>query len=170
MCFNFRFTFVKIIALKQVAILLMLTAILGSCVQTGVFEKTITLQKHEWPTSQKPVIRFNITDTNVNYRVFFVIRHTNAYRYNNLWIKVLSKGPGDSLQQKQQFDLPLATNNKWNGTGMDDIFDQRILLSQRPLTVIKPGIYEFTIQHIMREDPLQEILNVGIRLEKTTLP
>lgn len=70
----------------------------------------------------------------------------------------------------QQFDLPLATNNQWNGTGMDDIFEQRILLSQRSLRVKKAGIYEFTIQHIMREDPLQEILNVGIRLEKTNLP
>ena len=116
------------------------------------------------------MIRFNISDTNSNYRLFFVIRHTNAYRYNNLWIKVGSKGPADSILHVQQFDLPLATNNKWNGTGIDDIYEQRILLSQRSLHVQKPGTYEFTIEHIMREDPLQEILNAGIRLEKTKLP
>lgn len=143
---------------------------MGSCVQTGVFEKTATFPKHEWRSRQKQVIRFNISDTNSNYRLFFVIRHTNAYRYNNLWIKVGSKGPADSILHVQQFDLPLATNNKWNGTGIDDIYEQRILLSQRSLHVQNPGTYEFTIEHIMREDPLQEILNAGIRLEKTKLP
>lgn len=135
-----------------------------------MFEKTATFNKHEWPASEKTVIRFNITDTSSAYRLFFVIRHTNAYRYNNLWVKIASKAPGEASPTIQQFDLPLATNNKWNGTGMDDIYEQRILLSQRSLKVKKAGIYEFTIQHIMREDPLQEVLNAGIRLEKTNLP
>lgn len=156
--------------LKQVLLLLILTTLFGSCIQTGVFEKTSTFDKHEWRTSEKQVVRFTITDTTAYYRVYVVVRHTNAYRYHNLWIRVQSQGPGDTVQQIQQFDLPLATNNKWNGIGMDDIYDQRILLSQRPLSVRRPGIYSFTIQHIMREDPLQEILNVGIRLEKTALP
>lgn len=156
--------------MKPLAYILILSLTLGSCVQTGVFEKTATFPKHEWRAGEKQVIRFNISDTNSNYRLFFVIRHTNAYRYNNLWIKVGSKGPADSILHVQQFDLPLATNNKWNGTGIDDIYEQRILLSQRSLHVQKPGTYEFTIEHIMREDPLQEILNAGIRLEKTKLP
>ena len=53
---------------------------------------------------------------------------------------------------------------------MDDIIEQRILLSQRALRVRKPGTYTFTIEHLMREDPLEEVLNAGIRLEKTTMP
>lgn len=156
--------------MKPLAIILILTFTLGSCVQTGMFEKTASFRKHEWRSSEKPVIRFNISDTLSNYRLYFVIRHTNAYRYNNIWVKIRSKAPGDSSQTIQQFDLPLAANNKWTGTGMDDIFEQRILLSQRSLRVKKAGIYEFTIEHIMREDPLAEILNAGLRLEKTTLP
>lgn len=138
--------------------------------QTGVFEKTVTFPKHEWSASEKPVIRFTISDTASNYRLFFVIRHTNAYRYNNLWIKLSSKGPSDSILHVQQFDLPLASNNKWNGTGIDDIYEQRILIAQQSLHVQKPGIYAFRIEHIMREEPLQEIMNVGIRLEKTAFP
>lgn len=148
----------------------MLMLSLSACVQTGVFEKTITFPKHEWSSKEKQVVRFTISDTSSNYRLFFVIRHTNAYRYNNIWIKLGSKGPADSSFQFQQFDIPLATNNHWNGTGMDDIFEQRILLSQRSIHVQKAGTYEFILQHIMREDPLGEILNAGIRLEKTSLP
>lgn len=53
---------------------------------------------------------------------------------------------------------------------MDDVFEQRIGLSRQALPVQRPGIYEFTVEHLMREDPLREVLNAGIRLEKTMLP
>jgi len=155
---------------KPILPLLLSLTLLSSCMQTGVFEKNVTFREHYWPIAEKPVIRFEIQDTSAYYRLFFVIRHTDAYRYNNIWIKVTSSTPGDSIPQTQTFDLPLASQNKWNGTAMDDIIEQRILLSQRALRVRKPGIYTFTLEHIMREDPLGEILNAGIRLEKTSLP
>lgn len=99
--------------------------------------------------------------------MFFVVRHTDAFNYNNLWVKIRSKGPGDSTASTQQFDLPLANQNKWTGTGMDDIFEHRILLSKKPIRFPRSGQYEFTLEHIMRENPLEDIMNVGIRLEKT---
>lgn len=143
---------------------------LSSCIQTGVFEKNVTLKDHAWNSSYKPVISFTISDTTSAYNVFFVLRHTDAYSYNNLWIKIRSKGPGDSASVVQQFDLPLASENKWTGTGMDDIFEHRILLSRRPVKFTRAGDYEFILEHSMRENPLDDILNVGIRLEKSGQP
>jgi gliding motility-associated lipoprotein GldH len=141
--------------------------LLSSCIQTGLFEKNITLKDHAWNNSNKPTIVFDITDTVSAYNVFFVVRHTDAFNYNNLWVKIRSKGPGDATASTQQFDLPLANQNKWTGTGMDDIFEHRILLSKRPIRFPRAGQYEFTLEHIMRENPLEDIMNVGIRLEKT---
>jgi gliding motility-associated lipoprotein GldH len=65
-----------------------------------------------------------------------------------------------------QYDLPLASNEKgWLGSAMDDIYEQRVLI--QPQTKFKkPGDYHFTLQEIMREDPLKHVLNVGIRVEK----
>jgi hypothetical protein len=50
---------------------------------------------------------------------------------------------------------------------MDDIVDQRIpfYLNNIP-TPLKKGKYTFTLQQVMREDPLQHVLNAGIRVEK----
>jgi hypothetical protein len=31
---------------------------------------------------------------------------------------------------------------------------------------LKKGMYTFTLQHVMREDPLQYVMNAGIRVEK----
>lgn len=156
--------------MKPIPSVLLAMLMLSACIRTGMFEKNVSFRKHHWPIAEKPMIRFDIQDTSASYRLFFVLRHTDAYRYNNIWIKVTSTTPGDSIPQTQTFDLPLATQNKWNGTAMDDIIEQRILLSQRALQVRKPGTYTFTIEHLMREDPLKEVLNAGIRLEKTTMP
>jgi gliding motility-associated lipoprotein GldH len=58
-------------------------------------------------------------------RFFFVIRHTEKYNYNNIWINLYSQPPGDTLH-KAPYELQLATNEKgWLGTGMDDIYEQR---------------------------------------------
>ena len=73
--------------------------------------------------------------------------------------------PGDSLR-KQQLDLRLATDDKgWLGSGMDDIYEHRILITEKP-SALKAGKYRFLLENIMREDPLEHVMNVGIRVEK----
>jgi gliding motility-associated lipoprotein GldH len=156
--------------LKNIFPFILSVVLLSSCIQTGLFEKNVTLNKHAWDNNYKPTISFDITDTTSSYNVFFVVRHTDAFTYNNLWVKIRSKGPGDYVATAQQFDLPLANQNKWTGTGMDDIFEHRILLSRKPVRFPRTGSYQFTLEHIMRENPLKELLNVGIRLEKTGQP
>jgi gliding motility-associated lipoprotein GldH len=156
--------------LKNTLSIILSVFLLSSCIQTGLFEKNVTLKNHAWNNTYKPTISFDITDTTASYNVFFVVRHTDAFSYNNLWVKIRSKGPGDSAVTAQQFDLPLANQNKWTGTGMDDIFEHRILLSRKPVRFPRAGRYDFTLEHIMRENPLNEVLNVGIRLEKTGQP
>ncbi len=47
---------------------------------------------------------------------------------------------------------------------MDDIYEHRIQLGSEQ--GLKAGNYTFTIEQIMREDPLEQVLNVGLRVEK----
>jgi hypothetical protein len=51
---------------------------------------------------------------------------------------------------------------------MDDIYDHLIPLApqNQPLYFKTPGNYTFTIEQIMREDPLENVLNTGLRIEK----
>jgi hypothetical protein len=48
---------------------------------------------------------------------------------------------------------------------MDDIIEQRLLINKQPLR-LQPGTYQFTIQQIMREDPVQNVLNAGYASKK----
>ena len=48
---------------------------------------------------------------------------------------------------------------------MDDIYEHRVEIQQET-RFTHPGVYSFTLEQIMREDPLKHILNVGVRIEK----
>ncbi len=61
------------------------------------------------------------------------------------------------------YSLPTQTDG--SGPAMDDIIEQRVLLFSRPTRLIA-GNYTFSIRQVMREDPLQNVLNAGIRVEK----
>lgn len=135
-----------------------------SCTTVDLYEKTVSLPGHEWKSDYKPEFNFTITDTVSLYEAFFVVRHTEKYNYNNIWINLYSQPPGDTLH-KAQFELQLATNEKgWLASGMDDIYEHRIRLT--PPTQLKTGTYKLILENIMREDPLKEVLNVGVRIEK----
>ena len=116
--------------------------------------------------TNKPSFTFIITDTTASYNIFIVLRHTDAYNYNNLWLTLGSQAPGDSIHS-QNINIELGNDAKgWEGTGMDDIFEIRKNITPGPLPFKKAGNYTFTIAQIMRENPLRQFLNVGIRVEK----
>lgn len=141
--------------------------VLSSCDKIDVFEKNIALPKQAWPSAEKPVISFNVSDTSSLYNIFIVLRHSDAYGFNNIWLNVYTRSPMDSLEKRQQVNLQLANNEKgWLASGMDDIFEHRIRITQVPFRFQKAGEYQFRLQQIMREDPLQHVLNVGLRIEK----
>jgi gliding motility-associated lipoprotein GldH len=137
---------------------------LSTCTTVDLYEKTVSLPGHEWKSTNKPEFNFTITDTTTLYEAFFVIRHTEKYNYKNIWINLYSQPPGDTMH-KAPFELELATNEKgWLATGMDDIYEHRIRLT--PPRALKAGTYKLMLENIMREDPLKEVLNVGVRIEK----
>ena len=138
---------------------------LAACSSIGVFEKNIAFKKQEWAGSNKPTFTFTISDTAAVYNIYLVLRHTDAYGFNNIWMKVSRKGPDTTYTQ--QVDLRLANNSQgWLGTGMDDIWEHRIPITPGGARFRKSGNYEFTLEQVMRQDPLKHVLNAGIRIEK----
>ncbi len=162
-----RFTFVKIFPLKVFALIVLLSAVFASCQPIDVYEKTVPFTKHAWSDTEKPAFDFTITDTAARYNVFIVLRHTDAYHYNNLWMNITTIPPGDTAQTVRA-NLKLGDNKQWLGNSIDDIIEHRILINTNPLR-FKKGNYKFIIQQIMRENPLPDVLNAGIRVEKAAL-
>jgi gliding motility-associated lipoprotein GldH len=135
-----------------------------SCTQTGVFEKSTGIPNYDWKSSFAIKGDFSITDTVSFTNAYIVLRHTDAYRYNNIWLTVGIQAPGDSMHYKK-VDLQLGTDAEgWAGSGMNDIWELRQLIFSQPFK--KAGTYQYTINQIMRDDPLTGVMSAGLRIEK----
>ncbi len=139
---------------------------INSCKQIDIFEKNTVIPKYEWKNSFSATGDFLVTDTVSAYSIYVVLRHTDAYKYNNIWLNIGLQPPGDSLHA-QKVDLKLGDDaNGWEGTGMNDIWEVRKLLNGQARRFKQPGKYHFTISQIMRDDPLLNVMSVGLRLER----
>lgn len=151
----------------QVIGLAMLGLMAFSCTQVDLYEKTTAVPGHAWQSSFKPSFEFDLTDSSKVYEVFLVLRHTEKYHFNNIYVNLYIQGPGQDTAMKIQRELKLADNNEWLGDGMDDIYEHRITIGLLGESrAIRPGRYRLQVEQIMREDPLQNVLDVGLRVEK----
>lgn len=153
--------------------------ILSSCNSIDLYERVEPIPAHQWQSKYKPQFTFQIKDTTVPYQIYILLRHNNQYRYNNIWMNLWAKSPADTLQ-KLSLELPLANKEGWLGTGMDDVFEHRIQVGGEAakfsflqpvadgFVFTKPGEYTFSLEQIMRDDPLLNVMDVGLRLEKKT--
>lgn len=158
--------FCKKVNLKKLFLISFVSLYFASCIKIDLYEKQATIPSQQWLYTNVPQFTFHIDDTTSLYNVYVILRHTDEYKYNNIWLRIGLKTPSDSFNY-QNVNLALATDAKgWEGTGMDDIYEVRKSISAAPFSFKKAGDYTFSIAQIMRENPLNNILNVGLRIEK----
>lgn len=152
-------------------LLLLVSCTILSCTAIDLYEKTASIPGHSWQNSYKPSFTFTIKDTTAGYQCFLVIRHNDKYAFNNIWLNITVKTPGSDVVKSFKTDRILATDEKgWLANGMDDIYEHRIdlndILVENNVSFRNPGDYTFTLEQIMRESPLKNVLNAGLRIEK----
>ena len=96
---------------------------------------------------------FEFTHTVYNY---YIHPQWDEFGSRTLYMKILF------VDYDQSFAI-IELLGEWN-----DAIENDIMTLRRDVTdlLYKTGIYKFTLQQIMREDPLEHVMNVGIRLEK----
>ncbi len=134
-----------------------------SCTRLNTFEKNITIPNYQWKSDFVAKGSCSVPDTSLDYNTYIVLRHTDAFKYNNIWLNIGIQPPGDSMHF-QKIDIPLGTDaTGWFGSGMNDIWEVRQLLG---IKFKKTGAYNFSITQIMRDDPLAAVMSIGFRVEK----
>jgi len=137
-----------------------------SCKQVDVYEKNTSIPHYKWQQNFAATGTFIIKDTLAAYNIYIVLRHTDAYKYNNIWLNVGLQAPGDTMFF-QNLNLTLANDaSGWEGSGMNDIWEVRKLVNGQPRRFIKNGEYKFSITQIMRDNPLPGIMSAGLRVQK----
>lgn len=164
MASNTRHLFFKIMT-KYLAIFLFSSLVLSSCNSDAVYEQSIAIKDRSWTYDQKPSFAVKIEDNNAKYDLFINLRHTNAYDYSNFFVLLKEKGKGvkDTSYRKQI--LLAALDGQWYGNSAGSLYEIQHLAKEN-FTFPDTGVYTFTLEQNMRDNPLKEITDIGIKLVK----
>jgi gliding motility-associated lipoprotein GldH len=153
--------------LKIVFLFLIFCCTLISCREIDLFEKNISIPNMLWFNNYNATGSFLVKDTNSTYNLLLVLRHTDDYQYNNIWLNIGLQAPGDTGLQYQKINIALGDDAQgWAGVGMNDIWEVRKVISGVPKKFIKAGDYNFSIAQLMRDNPLLQVISVGMSVQK----
>lgn len=106
-----------------------------------------------------------IADTAQRYNLYVNVRHTDNFPYSNLWMKVNTTFPSGK-EIENRVNLPLADKSgKWFGAGSGDVITIQVPI-QEMAQMPESGNYRFELIQDMRMNPLTDVLDVGIRVER----
>lgn len=146
---------------------------INGCIPSNTYEKNESLLFHKWAKKEPKSFKIEIKDTTSLYLLFVTMRHTDAYHFSNLWVDAEITPPkGDSIRKKIEWPLAEKTG-RWTGKGMNEIYEHKLRLPGNHFVngtsytkFNQIGIYDITLHQIMRENPLEEIMSIGVRLER----
>lgn len=140
---------------------------LGGCSSDSVYEENIDLEDKTWVASDSIQFSFRIEEPDKRYNIFYNVRNTITYPYNNLYLSYyLKNSQGDTIDQNlMNIILFEPKTGKPQGKGLGDIFSHQyriIPAYEFPDT----GVYSLRLKQSMRMDSLPEILSIGISVKE----
>ena len=140
---------------------------LASCDNPNtVADTNQALDNRTWSYINKVRVPVEIEDEKAAYNIYVNLRHTADYKYSNIFLLVHFKRPdGKMVTERKEFKLAHA-DGQWLGKGSGNLYSYQLPLSENHRFPNK-GKYLFEIEQNMRDNPLKEITDVGLRVEKS---
>jgi gliding motility-associated lipoprotein GldH len=138
---------------------------LVSCKSGTLFDDNKSLPGNVWKADK--ILRFEVglQDTLSICKFYLNVRHTTNYRYSNLFLFINTTFP-DGKEARDTVECILADpSGKWLGKGISNVRDNQVLL-RRGIRFPQQGRYIFELEQAMRENELQGIMDVGLRIVK----
>lgn len=139
--------------------------LLASCQEGPFYEKNSVIPGQLWDNGFKPEFQVEVKEKQSRYDLFFNLRHTAYYPYTSFSFQVNQRGK--SVQDSSlRYEFKLAEpDGSWTGKSAGNIYEQSQLIKENMLFP-DTGIYVFSIQQNMNDNPLRGINDVGIKLIK----
>ena len=130
-----------------------------------VIDQNTEVPNHNWTYVNKFGFDAKIDDEKLAYNLYINLRVTAGYKYSNLFVLISRNGP-DKKPSVTRFELTLANpDGEWLGKGAGNLYTYQLPF----LTNYKfpeKGNYHFYIEQNMRDNPLREVSDVGMRVER----
>jgi len=145
----------------------MMMALISGCDPDRIFEENVQITDNSWSSGNVIVLRPDIPDTVSGYDVYINLRNASHYPFSNIFLFLNTVFPDGKIDRDTLEIMLAGPDGKWLGSGLGDIWDNRILFKKN-VSFPQKGEYRFELVHAMRLDPLPGIMDAGMRIEKAT--
>lgn len=147
-------------------LILVFSIAITACNNNRIYEKNIAISEGIWETDEVPSFEISIDDTISTHNFYINLRNTGAYENSNIFLFIETEFPDKKLAKDTVECFLADPRGKWLGKGSGGIWDNQILF-KKGVIFPKPGNYKFSFQQGMRTSELKEIIDVGLRIEKS---
>ncbi len=146
-------------------LLLVVIGLAGCTDPNAVIDANTLIVNNNWSYANKITNSVTITDETIPYNLYFNLRVTADYKYSNLFAIIKQINP-DKTTGSVRYEFKLANaDGEWLGSGSGNIYSYQIPFIKNYKFPAK-GTYRFEIEQNMRDNPLHEISDVGLRIER----
>jgi len=137
----------------------------GCTDKNAVIDQNTEVADHNWTYLNRFGFPVKIEDEKQAYTVYMNLRVTGDYKYSNLFVLISQTGP-DKKTAPKRYEMKLANKDgEWLGKGSGNLYSYQVPFLIDYKFPVK-GTYTFVIEQNMRDNPLREVSDVGIRVEK----
>ena len=152
---------------RVLLILLFSVFCLSSCDNPNTIADTNqVINNRTWSYVNKVRVPVVIEDEKATYNIYVNLRHTGDYKYSNIFLLIRSQNPGGKVvTERKEFKLA-HPDGQWLGKGSGNLYSYQLPVTEN-YRFPQKGKYMFEIEQNMRDNPLKEITDVGLRVEKS---
>lgn len=133
------------------------------------FQKYETIESSSWNKEEVKVFDFDIVDTTKLYEFYLNLRNNNEYGYGNIFVFWTLQSPdGRTKTDTAQFVLA-KPNGQWLGkSASGTVIENSMYFLKTKLPT--RGTYSFEFVQGMRDENLEGIKDVGLKIKKKDEP
>ncbi len=148
--------------LYYLSVCFLLFAFCGCSDPGAVIDNNTALPNKVWAYNNRIGYSFKIDDPNARYNFYINLRVTGDYKYSNMFVLI----PDPVKKNSARYELKLARpDGQWLGKGSGNLYSFRIPFKLN-YKFPAAGTYNIRIEQNMRDNPLHEVSDVGLRVEK----
>lgn len=132
----------------------------------AVIDQNFVIANNNWSYVNKIKTRVTIADETIPYNLYMNLRVTADYKYANLFVLIKQINP-DKKASTTRYEFKLANaDGEWLGDGSGSIYSYQVPFKKGYKFPAK-GVYTFEIEQNMRDNPLRDVTDVGMRVERS---
>lgn len=152
-------------SLLKSLILLFIASFYTACDEQTVYHSFQSLPTEGWQRNDTLFFNVSVADSATLYNVSVEVRNRNNYPYQNLPLLIYYDSPEIPNIKRDTLELRLADNaGIWLGDGWGGLYQST--LPAGFIRIGKAGEYRFKIIHLLPDEVLPGINDVGIKLKR----